>query len=509
MTTDDDRPHFLRRAITRRSVLGTAAGASVLAAAYAAFGRDVLDGGSNDTSGGDSVAPTEALALEREAVRVAHLLRRTGFGVTREEYDRYVARGLDATIDEIVNFGAIDDSEAEVQAARVAPEEGNVGSAALWWVVRMAHTKRPLQEKMTLFWHGLLTSQVSVVRDPIAMADQNEFLRKNVFARFPDILKGITRDRAMMVYLDMSGSRRTAPNENYPRELMELFSLGEGNFTEQDVREAARAFTGWSVPRQRNDSGRPTLLEPVFTQRAFDDGSKAVLGETGPFDADDVLDIITKQPQSARYIVGRLFKFFVYPDPTDADLQPFVDSYLSSGMNIGATVEAMLRSDVFYSAKAYRAVVKSPLEYAIGAVKALGLQTGVATVLAARGGGRDNAPLNQMGQVPMEPPNVAGWRGGAAWLNSSTMFARLNFLNSLGTPAAQPRQAAPAAPMPKFATAGEAFDHYATFLLDANLPDAARQAVLDYAGGPDARLTADTQRDLVYLLLAMPQYHLS
>jgi len=509
METDDDRPNLFRRLVTRRSVLGTAAGASVLAAAYAAFGRDVLGGGDDQASGSGSVTSTEALALEREEVRVAHLLRRAGFGVTREEYDRYVTMGLDATIDEIVNFGAIDDSEAEAQAARMAPEEGNIGSAALWWVLRMALTKRPLQEKMTLFWHGLLTSQVSVVRDPIAMADQNEFLRQNVFARFPDILKGITRDRAMMVYLDMAGSRRGAPNENYPRELMELFSLGEGNFTEQDVREAARAFTGWAVPRQRNDSGRPTLLEPVFSQRNFDDGSKTVLGETGPFDADDVLDIITKRPHSARYITGRLFRFFVYPDPTDADLQPFIDTYVSSGMNIGATVEAMLRSDVFYSAKAYRAVVKSPLEYAIGAVKALGLQANVATVLAARGQGRDNAPLNQMGQVPMEPPNVAGWRGGAAWLNSSTMFARLNFLNSLGTPAGQPRLASPSASTPKFATAGEAFDYYATFLLDANLPDSARQAVLDYGGGLGAALTAESQRDLVYLLLAMPQYHLS
>jgi hypothetical protein len=142
-------------------------------------------------------------------------------------------------------------------------------------------------------------------------------------------------------------------------------------------------------------------------------------------------------------------------------------------------------------------------------VKALGLQSSVATVLAARGRGRDNMPLNQMGQVPMEPPNVAGWRGGPTWLNSSTMFARLNFLNSLGAGTGQPRQAAPVTTIPKFATAGEAFDHYAEFLLDANLPGASRQAVLDYAGGPDAALTPETQRDLVYLLLAMPQYHLS
>jgi uncharacterized protein (DUF1800 family) len=391
----------------------------------------------------------------------------------------------------------------------VPPEYENIGSASLWWVVRMANTKRPLQEKMTLFWHGLLTSQISVVRDPVAMADQNEYLRTNAFGRFPDILKGITQDRSMMVYLDIAGSRRTAPNENYARELMELFALGEGHYTEEDVREAARAFTGWTVPRERNDAGRPTLLDPVFAPRQFDNGTKTVLGQTGAFDADGVIDLITQQPQSARYITGRLFEFFVYPEPSDADLQPFVDVYLSSGMSIGATVEAMLRSDIFYSPKAYRAIVKSPVEYAVGTVRALGLQESISTVLAQRGRGRDGGVLGQMGQTPMEPPNVAGWPGGASWLNSSTMFARLNFLNALGTGLGQPRQATPMVSMPKFAKASEAFDHYASYLLDANLPDAARQAVLDYAGGPDAALTADTQRDLLYLLLAMPQYHLA
>jgi uncharacterized protein (DUF1800 family) len=509
MATQKHSTKLPQRRLTRRNVLATAAGASVLAAAYAAFGRSVLEEGAGSPGTADEAQVSgDSPALEREEVRVGHLLRRTGFGVTRDEYDRSVAMGFDATLDELLNYEAIDDSEAEGLAARVAPDGENIGSASTWWVVRMANTKRPLQEKMTLFWHGLLTSQISVVRDPVAMADQNEFLRLNALGRFPDILKGITHDRAMMVYLDIAGSRRNAPNENYARELMELFALGEGHFSEEDVREAARAFTGWTVPRQRNDANnRPTLLDPVFTPRAFDNGTKTVLGETGPFDADAIVDVVTTQPQSARYITRRLFEFFVYPNPADAVLQPFVDTYLASGMSIGATLEAMLRSEVFVSPTAYRALVKSPVEYAIGAVRALGVQANVATVLAARGRTRDGGALSQMGQVPMEPPNVAGWPGGASWLNSSTMFARLNFLNTLGT--GQPRQQAPAPSMPKFATAAEAFDYYAGFLLDANLPDAARKAVLDYAGGPDAAVTAETQRDLVYLLLAMPQYHLS
>ena len=418
---------------SRRAILGGSVGAAALAFAYATFGDDLLDG-SHGASPGVSAATTEAAAqdtnaLDSEAVRVSHLLRRTGFGVTREEYDHYQAMGLDATIQEIVNYEAVDDSAAIEQASKVANPD-TLGAAVRWWLSRILSTKRPLQEKLTFFWHGVLTSQISVVKDPDAMIAQNELLRANARGSFPDLLKAITADPAMMVYLDISGSTKAAPNENYARELMELFSLGEGNYSEEDVREGARAFTGWRVPRERNDSGRPNLLEPVFQARRFDDGSKSFLGQSGNFGPDDIIDIIVKEPASAAYITGRLFSFFVYPDPDPADLQPFIDTYVASGYSIGTTLEAMLRSDVFYSPRAYRAIVKSPVEYAVGGVKALNLQEAGLGALAGSSRQGSN-PLTQMGQTPMEPPNVAGWPGGESWLNSATVFARLNFVDRL------------------------------------------------------------------------------
>ncbi len=369
--------------IGRRELLGGALAAGSVAMAYAALGpgRGLLDSGTEAGSG----EATDAVVIASENVQISHLLRRAGFGTTRAEYDRYQAMGLSATLDEVLNYAGVDDSAAEGMAAQFKFDATTRGLPSVWWLVRMANTKRPLQEKMTLFWHGLLTSQISEVKDPLAMVAQNEFFRSHAMDRFPDMLKGITKDPAMMTYLDIAGSNRRAPNENYARELMELFSLGVGNYTETDVREAARAFTGWNVGRERADSGAFTLKEPVYRPQAFDNGSKTFLGQTGNFGPDDIVDIITKQPASAQYIVRRLFRFFVYPDPSDDDLRPFVDVYQKNDMRIGPVVEAMLRSEVFMSPRAYRAIVKSPTEYAVGAIKALELQGNLTQFLTQQG----------------------------------------------------------------------------------------------------------------------------
>ena len=516
-TQSQVRPPAPAGNLTRRAVIGGAAGAAALAALYAIGGRGLLSGSDSAdeaASGTGTAASDEARALEREEVRISHLLRRAGFGLTRQEYDRYQSMGLDATIDELVNWTQVDDSEAEALAGRIDVTSGNPATAVGWWLTRMANTQRPLQEKMTLFWHGHLTSQISVVKDPTAMVAQNEFFRANAFANFDQILKGVTRDPAMMVYLDIAGSVRTAPNENYARELMELFSLGVGNYSEQDVREAARAFTGWRLPRQRGGNNRPVLGEPVFAARQYDNGIKTFLGEKGAFGPDEIVDIIVKQPASAEFIARRLFAYFVYPDPAPEDVEAFVKVYHDSGRNIGAVVEAMLRSDVFYSPRAYRAIVKSPVEYAIGAVKALGLQASAGQALTAFGGRRDGGGvLTTMGQVPLEPPNVAGWPGGTSWLNSSTLFSRLNFLNTItagGATGDRPRggQAQPQ-PALEAGTTAQALANYLPLALDDNIPDEARQVLTDYAGGADTTLTAERLRHLVYLVLGSPQFHLA
>ncbi len=397
------------------------------------------------------------------------------------------------------------------------------GTPALWWLTLITNTKRPLQEKMTLFWHGLLTSQLSVVRDPKAMVAQNEFFREHAMADLPSILRGITYDPAMMVYLNTAGSQRRAPNENYARELMELFALGEGNYTEGDVREAARAFTGWTVPRIRLDDGF-TLETPDFRPQQFDDGRKTFLGREGAFRADDIVQIIAEQPAASQHIVRKLYGFFIHGAPTDQDIAPFVRVFDSNQKRVGPLVEAMLRSDVFYSPRAYRSLVKSPIEYVVGAIKALDLQDRLLVLSGAdrgvRGGG---GVLGAMGQIPFEPPNVAGWTGGKQWLNSATIYARLNFINTLtgGTPvdtvanadrlgqARRQAQQQQTMALPGFETAAVVATRYLPLLLDDNLPEEARALLLNYAGPPDAPLTSDVQRCLAYLMLASPQYHLA
>jgi uncharacterized protein (DUF1800 family) len=508
MSDEEPGPSFLKRAATRRGVIGGSIAAASVAVTYAALGDklNIFDGG-----GASGAARNDAAALEKESVRISHLLRRAGFGLTREEHDRYQGLGLNATIDELVNYSSVDDSEAERLAAEVPLND--VQGLTARWLLRMAHTKRPLQEKMTFFWHGLLTSQITVVVNVELMQRQNDFFRANAMATFPEILKGISMDTAMMVYLDVNGSVRRAPNENYARELMELFALGIGNYTEEDVREAARAFTGWVVPRRPGVvSNLPVYGEPVFRANQFDDGIKTVLGRSGNFRPDDIVDIIVDQPASPSFIVRKLFSFFVYPDPDEQTLQPFVDTYLDSGKSIGATVEAILRSEEMYSPRAYRAIVRSPTEYAITALKALGSQGNIVSM-------PNRAQLfRQMGQTLYEPPNVAGWPGGETWLNSATMLARLNFVNLATGGAPQPQRGRDARQQPAqtqppsgaaLGTAAQALQHYLPMVLDDNVPDEARQVFHDYAGGPDAPLSAEKLRGLVYLILASPQFHLA
>ena len=532
MASDESTSNaLLRRKATRRAVLAGGVAAAGVAGAYAATGdRLRLFGDDGPTP---EAVRSDTSAIKQESVKINHLLRRAGFGMTKEEYDHYHGLGLQATLEELLAYNAIDDSEAEAAGKETAnATQPQLASPAFAWLARMAKTKRPLQEKMTLFWHGLLTSQISVVVDAAAMTDQIDFYRTHALDRFPDILKGASKDRAMMSYLDVANSTRGAPNENYARELMELFALGVGNFSEKDVREASRAFTGWQVPRQRGEPGRYVLGEPVFRPQRFDSGSKTVLGKTGNFGPDDIVDIIVEQPASAQYIVRRLFAFFVYANPTEADLKPFVETYVSNGKSIRSVVEALFRSDIFYSPKAYRALVKSPVEYFVSAIKAVNGQERV--LEAVRGGQRRGGIVGDMGQTLYEPPNVAGWPGNEEWLNASTMFARLNFVNGItgGGPQNQQRPrpnapangampanggrpangAAPANTAPTSfdtGTASQALAHYLPMALDDNVLPETRQVLLDYAGGADVQLSAEQLRGLVYLILGSPQFHLS
>ena len=432
---------------------------------------------------------------ESTPVQIDHLLRRAGFGADRETLNEYERLGVDGAIQRLLDYEKVDDP-----ADLIAPPQfslglgGQVRNAVAelqqWWLKRMAASKRPLLEKMVYFWHGHLTSAISKVREPELMRRQNEFFRQNALASFDTILKGISRDGAMMVYLDNITNRKQHPNENYARELMELYTLGIGNYTEQDVKESARAFTGWTINRRTG--------EFTVDQRQHDTGPKTFLGQTGKFDGDGVVDAIVRHPAAGPYLARKLFSFLAYPNPDPEVVQPVSDAYYASGFSIKEMVRAILTSDAFFSERAYRARVKSPTEFILGIVRALGLRPDFNGVPGAMIG---------MGQVLFEPPSPAGWPGGPVWINTSTWMQRMNFLHLLVNVKPEDASSQPSLLQGMSGKPAEAFvDTLVGLLLDGNISKGSREALLSFAGG---RLTPASARDVVYLVLGTPEYQLA
>src|SRR5262249_40145507 len=350
-----------------------------------------------------SSADGKGEAPPSDEIRLRHLLRRAGFGASAAELDQYRQLGVSGTVDRLVDYVAVDNSALGRQLNQFNLDLTKRPDLERWWLLRMIYTARPLEERMTLFWHGMLTSALSKVGRPEPMLVQNNFFRAHALDRFPDILKGVSRDPAMMIWLDTASNRKGHPNENYPRELGGPFPPGCGNYPERDVRESARAFTGW-VLRGDRKAGQ---IEAVFVPRQHDDGSKTFLGHSGNFDGDAIVDLVVQQPASARFIAKKLFSFFAYPNPSDDVLQPLVAAYTASTSPFKAPVGPILTSTAFSSATASRALVKSPADLVAGTARALGQDTdakGLPQMMA------------QMGQELFNPPNVAGWPGGPAWL---------------------------------------------------------------------------------------------
>jgi len=284
-----------------------------------------------------------------------------------------------------------------------------------WWMTEMLATPSPLTEKMTLFWHNHFVSSQQKVKLPVLMYRQNVLLRRYALGNFAEMLHAVARDPAMLVYLDGAKSRREQPNENFAREVMELFTLGEGHYSERDIKEAARAFTGWSIDP---DSG-----EFVFRPRWHDDGVKTVLGHTGNFDGDAVLDILLEQPQTAEFIVAKMWREFVSPDPDPAEVKRIARLFRDSHYDIKIALQALLTSGAFYAPQNRAALIKSPVDLIVGTLREFRFGTADALpfVVASR----------QLGQDLFAPPNVKGWPGGETWINSATLLARKQLLARL------------------------------------------------------------------------------
>ena len=284
-----------------------------------------------------------------------------------------------------------------------------------WWLQEMATTPSPLTEKMVLFWHNHFVSSQQKVRQPQYLYRQNLLLREHALGNFGVFLQAIARDPAMVIYLDSASNRKDQPNENFAREVMELFTLGEGHYSERDIKEAARAFTGWSV--------HPDTGEFLFRRLVHDDGMKTVLGRSGNFDGAAVLDILLAQPQTAEFIVRKLWREFVSPDPDAAEVRRIAGVFRDSRYDIRTVLRALLTADAFYAPQHRAVLVKSPVDLVVGTLRQFQFTTHDVQPFALT--------VSQLGQNLFSPPNVKGWPGGEAWINSSTLLARKQFLDRL------------------------------------------------------------------------------
>lgn len=351
--------------------------------------------------------------LNNRRTQVAHLLRRAGFGGTPQEIEQFAAMSHADAVDKLLNFVADSPNSFNLQN-RMAQANYNpsVENIQTWWVDNMLTTHNPLQEKMTLFWHSHFTTAYPKTGNPIMLIEQNQLFRTNAIGNFKELVKDISRNPAIIYYLDGEVNRKGKPNENYARELMELFTIGIGNYTEQDVREAARAFTGWGM------RGRSFF----FDSSSHDNDTKTFMGQTGNFDGDDIIDIIMKQPASGQFIVTKLWNYFVYPNPDPSVMQKLTEIYYANNYELKPVLRAMFNSPEFLSAQAYRALVKSPTQFVVGAVRQLGI---------INPGSHVAKNISAIGQELFNPPTVKGWDSGVSWLNSALFFNRANTANAL------------------------------------------------------------------------------
>ena len=277
-----------------------------------------------------------------------------------------------------------------------------------WWVREMIVTPSPLTERMTLFWHNHFTSGQDKVRRPQLMYQQNVLLRHDALGNFGDMLHAVAKDPAMLIYLDGANSRKGRPNENFAREVMELFTLGEGHYSEADIKEAARAYTGWSID--------PDTLAYMWRPQLHDTGEKTVLGQTGDFDGDQVLDILLSRPETATLISAKLWREFISPTVDDTELTPIADAFRASHYDIKLVLRRLFLSKGFWALDNRAALVKSPAEFVVGTVRQFNFSYDSTQPLA-------NA-MRSLGQNLFYPPNVKGWPGGSSWIDSSTLLAR-------------------------------------------------------------------------------------
>jgi uncharacterized protein (DUF1800 family) len=375
----------------------------------------------------------------------AHLLNRAGFGGSPTEIENLRQMGLEGAVSWLLDYDRIaddtpapdwaaplpdpaltsfdlalrnaadEDSKRELRRDRDHLVYAQMAELRYWWLRRMALGPRPLQEKMTLFWHGHFATSFEKVRHPYFLWLQNETLRQNALGNFQSLLVAVAKDPAMLLYLDGAQSRKGNPNENFGREVMELFTLGEGHYTEQDVQQASRAYTGWGLDKNR--------IRFEDHPKNHDDGPKTIFGQTGNFTGEDVLGLICARPECAQFITAKLWRFFVQDPPPQPVADALAEEFQSHDLEIKHLMGVIFRSREFYAPEVIRSQVKSPVQWLVASTHQL--QAPLPTQPMSL------VMLLQLGQELFQPPNVKGWDGGIAWITTNNLLDRYNFAAAL------------------------------------------------------------------------------
>jgi uncharacterized protein (DUF1800 family) len=459
---------------------------------------------------------------------IAHLLRRAGFGASHDELELYASRPYDSVVEDLVHPEWFPEPDEEL-LTRYYPHLANQDNPGVWnarWFYRMVNTRRPLQEKMTLFWHGVFATGWTKSEHTPTMVQHIQMLRENCLGNLRSLLLELSRDPAMIYWLDNSENHRGSPNENYGRELLELFSMGIGNYTETDIKNVARAFTGWTFeqPLPLYPYGH-FQARPVFRPEDHEEAEKTFLGSSGRFNGNEIIEIIVKQPATARFIARHLYNFFVADEPqvpawsVTPPQDPAAVDYLAgvftaSDADMRAVMKALFTSDFFKAARFKR--VKCPAEFVAGMIKLTGEFRQPDPGLLAL-----DSASTLMGQKLMDPPTVEGWHTGKEWIDGGTLTERVNFAVDQVKSTSKP---GPQAVLRRLRQSGSRVspERFVDLCLELAGPVEAgaetREALLDYARS-EGDLTWDTEADrrsaearvgrMLTLIVSAPEYQLA
>lgn len=441
-----------------------------------------------------------------DEVKVAHLYRRSSFGASWSTIQAGTQSTPGELVDRIVAGGdSKAEREFEIEAAglRDGVLVGNnpTGIKAVW-LYRMLYSPHPLRERMTLFWHNHFATSNAKVRSNRLMQRQNETLRRHALGHFDAMLSEMTLDPAMLIWLDSDTNKKNAPNENYAREVMELFSLGVGHYSEKDIQQAARALTGWKVVSER----------AAFDPAEFDESEKTIFGRTGRWTSGDVARLCLEHHACAVFLVRKLFRELVSDTaiPSDKLLEPLAAGFRARNYDIAWLVSTILKSAVFFSPAAIRQKVKSPCDFLLGTV--LALEGRPSLTLLAQG-------CDQLGQSLLHPPSVKGWDGGAAWINSSTLLKRQNIAFEITRGVGPAARTDPARLLSKYGASGsEKIAEFFLRLFHQQVEPGAQKSIVaqlesERAAGArnpyaDSQNDAGLARSAAHLAMTLPEYQL-